>query len=607
MRDAKRLQKENEADFENTLHQERQKRLQAENALKQAELAKADSFSSEDSEYDTMIAISILKSDHASTLDGLRENLKATLDAQARQLTDDSTKKIEAVRKDLIEKNNREKAELRRLITEADTAQVGMIQSAADAKRGFELQLEKHSKNMQTVLAEQQSRLNKEATLEIAQLSETYRKEQEALEQRALRAEIELAKLMLTQKANTEKPQIAFDGTQSARSSPVQSSRPFDKSNPNLTVHRNFGCCSPTHPVSAFASDIDSVENIPPTIPTFAEIDASLSPNLDIMIHIDSSELSEALSISPSQESNVLRDRLVQQSNDRSGSSLDEIHSKPLEDPFFGYKRPLSKSQTRPNTASRMINLRGQTVPNLTMATASISTRQIHLSQHNSIELVSDRVYREAELKFPQSQSQHRSAVPKSFQKPKAGMEERESSSASPDFISETQVITPRKAYGSHASQKSSLGGRHASVESNQSLAGKKRRGSFTAHHKRARKRGRITAPAPSSQPVVPDSQPEFSQSTSQDFLGFYSRDRSQPQKIKESKSQSPPRKTLPESRSRFPMETSTAHASTALHQSRSLNRKSALAPGQMGGPKTPARRTAPNASKDKCELMSQS
>jgi hypothetical protein len=635
MNDAKCLQMEKEAEFEKVLHQEKQKRLHAEVALRDAKASGfTDASSSQQSQIGKTAVLNTLKAEHASESDKLREASKASLEHQARRLTNEAKKREEKVRKEHTSNTNFENDNLRNEVSAANSASASVRKLEELEREGRHI-LQKHSEKAQKDLNRQQSELKKDARVETARSSELHDKGLKACRLRASKAEAELANLKAACKDSAEKSQVTLFDLESDRVSQAPSSQSSERPRSTILTLRDSDGQSSSFQRSAFPSDIDLVENIPPRAHRdIGEINTMLTSELNNVVHKDSPSLSELPSMILPYDSRVSQDRLPW--SEHFGSISEQIESNSLENPFWINKEPSSTGGARPNTASRLAALPAHSVVNITPTVTNMQGHQSIASYQPFRTSPTGAVAREAKLEISDSQSQERHVVPHSFQTPQPRDEPRDVLSSSPDFVVETQASQRRTTY-SHGSRKLFQRDLNRAAEANQSSTSNKRRSPPSMQHEQASKRGKLASPCVHYGSDIPETQFEHSKPVSQDMPSLLQNDRIQTPQVKKSESQSQTHLKVPkpqsltrilaseaQSQTLWPIDVDESRkvirsrsplrsTSTALSRSRPSNLVSATTPGSSSVSKTrrtqaqkrSGARPATSTTTSKCKLIS--
>ncbi|TID13230.1 hypothetical protein E2P81_ATG10083 [Venturia nashicola] len=543
-REAQQLRQEQQAEFDNKIHQKTQRHQQAVAAQQKSERLNASYASAiESSNKDHAAALDTLKRYHESAIETMRKNNTAAMESQSRRLQEEARKKVDDQRRDLNDKADREKDELHRRIAAAETEKDNALRSLEKAKQEAEEIIKKQTEKTRSDLNDLQSRLRAEAQQESERLTQSHSKEQDVIRQRAAKAEAELQSLR-----NTLKDQLTEPCQPSQLSEPSQPARPSQRdfqptissAEPNPTPfkkpRRKVDRRELARPGSRVLSDDGvSLQNANPATPvtqwpkirTFAEIDSMISESFQIFEDPDpSSELTDLPSSLPS-GSPVLRELPV---TDARGNAQPGTASSngSFSNPFFGPVRPRSREYATANSAMRVTG--GSTQVNSSMAASRITE-----TQHRSLSALDDLP---SEIEDSQTQSRrlafstgkenrppiNGAPVPGEsatrsahFQTPKPKDKcatHEPTQTSSPDYLSLSQPRHSLKitTYGHNKQANHPSSGQdsqHASRNDSSSSV-KRRRDTNAAEDKASRKRRKTTKEQPVLQFEISESQSQY-------------------------------------------------------------------------------------------------
>lgn len=410
-REAQQLCHEQQAEFDNKIHQMTKRYQQAVAAQQKAENASASHASAMESiNKDHVAALHALKKGHDFAIETMRKNNATAMERQARRLQEEGRNKFDAQRRDLSDKVDREKDELHRRIAAADTEKDSALRSLEKAKQEAEEIIKKQTEKTRSGLNDLQSRLRAEAQQESDRLTQSHSKEQDVLRQRATKAEAELEYLR-----NTLKDQLAKPFQPSQMSQPSQPARPSQRdfqpttsssepvATPFKKPRRKVDRHEPAHPGSRMLSDDSvSLQNATPAISrtqwpkirTFAELDSMISESFQIFEDPEtSSELTDLPSSLPS-DTAVLRELPV--TDPRGNAHLGTASSNgSVSNAFFGPARPRSRENAPANLALRVTG-------GFAQANSSMAASRVTETQHPSMTALDDLP---SEIEDSQSQS----------------------------------------------------------------------------------------------------------------------------------------------------------------------------------------------------------
>ncbi|KAE9974671.1 hypothetical protein BLS_002964 [Venturia inaequalis] len=541
-REAKQLRQEQQAEFDNEIHQMTQKYQQAVAAQQKAESSSAGHASAtESTNKDHAAALDALKKDHESAIENMRKSNTVAMESQSRRLQEEARRKLDAQRRDLNEKVGREKDELHSRIAAAETDKDSALRSLEKAKQEAEEIIKKQTEKARSDLNDFQSRLRAEAQQESDRLTQSHSREQEILRQRATQAEAELESLRNTLKDQLAKPfqpsqisQLSQPARPSQRefqpttSSSEPTGTPFKK--PRRKVDRRDLARTDSRILS---DDGVSLHNATPAtsktqwpkIRTFAEIDSIISEGFQIFEDPNtSSELTDLPSSLPS-DPVVLRELPV--TDPRSNAHLGTASSNgSVSNPFFGPARPRSREHAPANSAMRVTGGPNQ-------ANSAIAASRVTDTQHRSPSALDGLP---SEIEDSQSQSRRIAFAPgkenrppvngapmpgKSatrsahFQTPKPKdkrVTDGPTQSSSPDYLSLSQPRQSQKitTYG-HNKQANHLSPDHDSQHASRnepSSSVKRRRSTNAVEDMAPKKRAKTTKEKPVLHFEIPDVSP---------------------------------------------------------------------------------------------------
>ena len=353
---ATKLRQEQEAEYENKLHQANRKRQEVEEAMKKLQSQCQNATSKAQRLGELEESLNALRAEHKSTMDHLLQSHKAELQANEDSHNGIMRQQIEIVKRDLQETSSQAIHELRKQLTHAEEARDQAVQNERRTKHEMEKTLRQTAEKAQSELTGQQQRLQLETEKEILQLRQSYDEKIRIVEERASKAAAALESF----RSRVQRHEKSSEGN-------FKSSVQFVLDLPGLehtdqqNPHVESRIVVPVEPASSgvqtvSASGDSSKENVDPRLRTLSEINTMFTDKSRFNDSSPFSSLSDIMTIS-TPDIHSLHDSQLDNSPSRiqiiDNSDSTGVQVPPLSNQFTTDDRPSSKSQALANSASR--------------------------------------------------------------------------------------------------------------------------------------------------------------------------------------------------------------------------------------------------------------